>query len=157
MLGRSIRYAIDFNSGRKKDIASFDELINFRKKHRSPTGMCLIARAADNLINFQAVVKKRLTKFELLECRCRIFQQRSQTDFVSNQRSIQVLQRIASAAGLTVLLREKKGCQFFVRHVSDIWYSQILQSVCYGSQAVGYSERYPQFEHSPQIISCIAR
>ena len=37
--------------------------------------MCLIARAADNLINFQAVVKNELSKFELLKC-CRIFQQR---------------------------------------------------------------------------------
>ena len=50
--------------------------------------MCLIARAADNLINFQAVVKKKLSKFELLKC-CRTFQQRSYTHFVSNQRAIQ--------------------------------------------------------------------
>ena len=85
--------------------------------------MCLIARAADNLINFQAVVKKKLSTFELLKY-CRIFQQQSQTDSVSNQRAVQVLQRIVSAAELTVLFREKKGSQFFVRHVSDIWYSQ---------------------------------
>ena len=99
---RSIRYAIDFDSGRKKGIASFDELIIFLKKHRS-----FIARAAGNLINFQAVVKKRLSEFELLKC-CRIFQQRSQTDFVSNQRAVQVLQKITSAAELTVLFRERK-------------------------------------------------
>ena len=47
--------------------------------------MCLIARAADNLINFQAVAKKRLSEFELLKCCCKSFQQRSQTDFVSNR------------------------------------------------------------------------
>ena len=82
--------------------------------------MCLIARAEDNLIIFLAVAKKRLSKFNLLKCCCRIFQQRSQTDFVSNQRAIQVLQRIAPAAELTVLFREKKKCQFFLRHVSDI-------------------------------------
>ena len=46
--------------------------------------MCLIARAADNLINFEEVVKKRLSKFKLLKYCCRIFRQRSQTDFVSN-------------------------------------------------------------------------
>ena len=34
----------------------------------------------------------------------------------------------------------EKESQFFVRHVSDIWYSQSLQSVC-GSQAVEHSER----------------
>ena len=87
--------------------------------------MCLIARAADNLINFQAIVKKRLSKFELLKCYFRVFHQRSHADFVSNQRAIQVLQRIASAAELTVLFREKRDANlFFGRHVSDIWYSQ---------------------------------
>ena len=35
--------------------------------------MYLIARAADNLINFQVVVKKRLSKFELLKCCYRTF------------------------------------------------------------------------------------
>ena len=54
----------------KKDNANFDELIMFLKKHRS--SMCLIARVADNLINFQAVVKKGLSEFELLKCCCRI-------------------------------------------------------------------------------------
>ena len=43
--------------------------------------MCLIARAADNLIDFQAVAKKKLSKFELLKC-CRTFEQQSHTDFV---------------------------------------------------------------------------
>ena len=43
----------------------------------------------------------------------------------------------------------EKGSRFFVRHVSDIWYSQSLQPVCGGSQAVEHSERYyPQFKHS---------
>ena len=49
-----------------------------------PTAICLIERTADDLINFQAVVKKRLSKFGLLKC-CEIFQQRSQKDFVSNE------------------------------------------------------------------------
>ena len=137
---------------------SFNELLNFFEKNRSRTAMCLIVRAADNPINSQAVVKKRLSKFELLKCCCRIFQQRLQTDFVSNQRAIQVLQRIASAANLQYTFARKKGCQFFVRHVSDIWCSRSLQSVCCGSQAVEYSQRhYAQFRYSPQIISCIAR
>ena len=34
---------------------------------------------------FQAVVKERLSKFKLLKCRYRIFQHRSQTDFVSSR------------------------------------------------------------------------
>ena len=97
-----------------RERTSFNELLNFFKKQfcRPPMVICLIERAADNLVNFQAVVKKRLSKFELFKC-CRIFQQRSETDFVSNQRVIQVLQRIASAAKLTVLFREKKGMPFF--------------------------------------------
>ena len=80
-----------FNSGR------FNELLNFFKKQfcRPPTVICLIKRAEDNLINFQTVVKKRLSKFGLLKCCCRIFQQRSQTDLVSNRE-------------LTVLFREKE-------------------------------------------------
>ena len=48
-------------------------------KHRSPTDICLIERAADNLINFQAVVKKRgFTSFDELLMYCKqfpIFQQ----------------------------------------------------------------------------------
>ena len=48
-----------FNSGQKKDFASFSELLNIFKKHRPPTAICLIERAADNLFNFQAVIKKR--------------------------------------------------------------------------------------------------
>ena len=77
---------------KEKGFASFDELINFFK-HRLPTAACLIERTADNLINFQTAVEKRFSKFKLLKC-CVIFQQRSQTDFVSNQRA-QVLQRIS--------------------------------------------------------------
>ena len=52
---RSKRYAIDY-SGKKKNIACFDELINFSKRRPS---MCLIARVADNLMNFEAAVKKK--------------------------------------------------------------------------------------------------
>ena len=127
--------------------------------------MCLIARVADNLISFQSVVKKRLSTFELLKRCCRTFQQQSQTDFVSNQRaqvlhpsffSVQNELLCSKALPYTTLSREK-GCQFFLRYVSDICYSQSLQSIC-GSQAVEHSERhYPQFRHSPRIISCIAR
>ena len=62
-------------SGRKKSIASFDELIiSFKKQFCNlPTVICLIGRAANNLFQFQAVVKKRLSKFELLRC-CKSFQ-----------------------------------------------------------------------------------
>ena len=91
---------------------SFNELLNFFEKNRSRTAMCLIVRAADNPINSQAVVKKRLSKFELLKCCCRIFQQRLQTDFVSNQRAIQVLQRIASAANLQYTFARKRDVNF---------------------------------------------
>ena len=56
----SIRYAIDFYSYQRKDIASFGELTNFFQKHRSPTAMCLIARVADNLINFKQLSRKGL-------------------------------------------------------------------------------------------------
>ena len=64
---------IDFSTAvGKKGIASFDERLNFFKKHRLPTAnICLIERAADNLINFPTVVKKRLSKFELLKY-CRV-------------------------------------------------------------------------------------
>ena len=66
-----------FNSSQKKSFASFNELLNFFKKHRppTPTTMCLIKRVADNLINFQAVVKKRgFSSFiELLKYYCRQF------------------------------------------------------------------------------------
>ena len=55
---------------------------------------------------------------------------------------------VASAAKLTVLFCDN----FFVRHVSGIWYSQSLQSVYYGSQAVKYS-----FRHSPQITIVASR
>ena len=64
------------------------ELLNFLKKQqfcRPPTAICLIERTEDNLINFQVVIKKRLRKFELLKCCLKIFQQRSQADFVSNR------------------------------------------------------------------------
>ena len=69
---RIIRYVIDFSAAVGKR-TSLNELLNFFKKQfwRPPTVICLIERAADNLINFHAVVKKRLSKFELLRC-CRI-------------------------------------------------------------------------------------
>ena len=89
--------------------------------------MCLIARAADNLIKFQVVVKKSLSKFDLLKYCCRIFQQQLQTDFVSNRELFKCCSNLRLAADLTVFFREKKGRRFFVRHVSDFWYSQSLQ------------------------------
>ena len=56
--------------------------------------------------------------------------------------------KLAPVLKLTQYYLCEKGSQFFVRHVSDIWYSQSLQSVC-GSQALEHSERYyPQFRHS---------
>ena len=62
---RSIRYTIDFSTAvREKASQASIELLKFFK-HRPPTAICLIERTADNLINFQAVVKKRLSKFEL--------------------------------------------------------------------------------------------
>ena len=78
-----------------REETSFNELLIFFSKQfcRQPTVICLIKRAPGNLINFQVVVKKRLSMFELLKCCCRIFQQRLLTDFVSDQRA-QVLQRI---------------------------------------------------------------
>ena len=60
------------------------------------------------LLNFQTAVTDRLCK---------------------QQRAIQVLQRIASAAELALLFREKIYETFSIRHVSGIWYSQSLQSI----------------------------
>ena len=92
---RSIHYAINFPTAvREKASRASIELLNFFKQFfRPPTVICLIERTEGILINFQAVVEKRVSEFELLKCCCRIFQQRSQTDFVSNQRA-QVLQRV---------------------------------------------------------------
>ena len=65
----TIHNAIDFsNSSRKKGQASI-ELLKFFK-HRLSTATCLIERAGDNLIIFQVVVKKELSKFELIKCCC---------------------------------------------------------------------------------------
>ena len=62
------------NSGQKKGFASFNELHIFFKKHGSTTAICLIERAANNLINFQAVVKKRgFASFNELLKYCRHF------------------------------------------------------------------------------------
>ena len=108
-------------SGRKKEHRKLRQTNSlFQEAVLQPTGICLIERAADNLINFQAVVKKRLSKFELLKC-CRIFQQRSRTDFVSNKRA-QVLQRnffsvqnellCSRALPYTVLFSRKRGVKF---------------------------------------------
>ena len=101
-----------FNSGRKKDIASFDELILFFKKHRSPTAMCLIARAASNLGNFQAVFKKWLSKFELFKCFCKIFQHRSQTNFVSNRELFKCSSKLRLQRSLQYSFA-RKGMPFF--------------------------------------------
>ena len=55
---RSMRYAIDFSTAvRERASQSSIELLIFFK-YRLPTAACLVERAADNLINFQAVVKK---------------------------------------------------------------------------------------------------
>ena len=80
-----------FDSGQKKSFVSFNELLNFFRKHRSPTAICLIEQAADDQINFQTVVKKRgFASFdELLKC-CRqfsIFQQQARTGLVSSSYS----------------------------------------------------------------------
>ena len=127
-------------------------LIFFKKQFcRPPTVICLIERAADNLINFQVVVKKRLSKFELLKC-CRIFQQRSPTDIVSDRElfkccteflseyktNYSTLELCVCSRAYSTLSRDKE-CQIFVRPVSDIWYLQSLQSVYCGSQAVEHS------------------
>ena len=54
--------------------ASFNERLTFFKKHRSPTAMRSIERAADSFINFQAVVNKRgFTSFDELLKYCRQF------------------------------------------------------------------------------------
>ena len=103
--------------------STFQRTTQFFKKQicGSPTVICLIKRAAGNLINFQAVAKKRLNKFKLLKGCCRTFQQRSPTDFVSNQRA-QVLQRtfflvqnklLCSKALPYSTLSREKGCPFF--------------------------------------------
>ena len=56
---RSIRYVIDFSAAiRERTSQASIELLEFFK-HRPPTAICLIERAADNLIHFQAVVKTR--------------------------------------------------------------------------------------------------
>ena len=84
MLGAYVTRSIFQQRSEKRTSQASIELLNFFK-HRPPTAICLIERTADNLINFQALVKKRLSKFELLKC-CRIFQQLSQKDFVSNKK-----------------------------------------------------------------------
>ena len=79
-------------SGRQKEHRKLRRTTIFFKKKfcNLRSSICLIKRDADNLINFEAVVKNRLSKFKLLKC-CKIFQQRSQMNLVSNQRG-QVLQ-----------------------------------------------------------------
>ena len=76
---RIILYAIDFSTtARERASQALIELLKVFK-HRPPTAACLIERVADNLINFQAVVKKRgFTSFDELIKYCRqflIFQQ----------------------------------------------------------------------------------
>ena len=56
---KSIRYAIDFSTAvRERASQASIKLLKFFK-HRPPTAICLIERAADNLIDFQVVVKKK--------------------------------------------------------------------------------------------------
>ena len=62
---RGIRYAIDFPTAvRERASQASTELLKFFK-HRPLTAACLIERTVDNLINFQAVVKKRLRDYRL--------------------------------------------------------------------------------------------
>ena len=82
------------------------------------------------LYNFQTAVTDRLCK---------------------QQRAIQVLQRIASAAELVVLFRDKRDVIFFVRRESGIWYSQSLQSIHCGSQVVEHL--YAILLSSTQILA----
>ena len=106
---------------RSEERKSFNELLKtIQEAVFQPTAICVIKRAADNLINFQAVVKKRLSKLELPKC-CRAFQQQSQAYFVSNQRP-QVLKRIFFSVQNELLCSRalpysphsrEKGCQFF--------------------------------------------
>ena len=80
---RSIRYVIEFSRAVSETASQASiKLLKFCK-HRPPTAACLIERAADDLINFQAVVKKRgFTSFDELLKYCRLFsnfQQQSRT------------------------------------------------------------------------------
>ena len=79
--------------------------------------MCLIERAADNLINSQAIVKKRLSEFELLKC-CRIFQQWSRTDFVSNKELFKCCSEFPFQYKTNYCAVER--CLTVLRHISDI-------------------------------------
>ena len=121
MLGEYVTRSF-FHQRSEKGQASMNYSFIF-KKHRSPTAMCLIEQAADNLIDFQAVAKKRLSKFELLNC-CRVFQQRSQTDFVSNRELFKRCEfsfqyktnyctlELCVCSGAYSILSRKKRCQF---------------------------------------------
>ena len=108
-----------------RERTSFNELLNFFKKQfrRPPTVICLIKRAADNLINFQAVVKKRLgSEFELLKC-CRIFKQRSD--------------RLRTLQGAAQISRNQSG---HLRLSNKLWYCIIVLIIC----ALGFSTNaYP--------------
>ena len=59
---RSIGYAIDFFLTAVRERTSVNELLNFFQKQfcSPPTVIGLIKQAADNLINVEAVIKKRL-------------------------------------------------------------------------------------------------
>ena len=123
---------------------SFDVLLNFFKKQfcRPPTVICLTERAADNLINFQAVVKKRLSKFELLKY-CRNFPPAVTDRLRKQQRAIQVLKRIIVLAQNELLcsraLRLQRSLRYsFARKVMIIFRHAGTHrvSVYCGSQAV---------------------
>ena len=143
---RSIRYRINCSMAVEKR-TSFNELLNFSKQFcRPPTVICLIKRAADNLIIFQAVVKKRLSQFELLKC-CRIF-------------PTAVTDRLRKQQGAYSTLSREKGCQVVSYDTFQIFgthrvYNQSTVEAKRSSIHTRYS--YPQFRHSSRITSCITR
>ena len=95
MLGAYATRSIFLTAIRKRASQASIELLNFFKKQfcRLPTVICLIKRAADNLINFQAVVKKRPSKFELVKC-CNIIRN---SDQVSGFKSYKELLKFQEA------------------------------------------------------------
>ena len=130
MLGKYVTRSIFSPAVRSRTTQASVKYSIFSRSNFEPTVICSIERATDNLINFQAVAKKRLSKFKLLKY-CRISQQRSQTDFVSNQRA-QVLQRIsfqyktnycALERCLTVLFSRKRGVNFSYERFRLLGYS----------------------------------
>ena len=84
---RSIRYAIDFpTAAGKKALQVSIDLLKFFKP-RPPRAICLIEQATDNLINFKQLSRKCFVSLSYSSV-CRIFQQQSQKDSVSNKELI---------------------------------------------------------------------